>query len=188
MQPAGADTRCPQRILVIGPSGAGKSWLSSRIGERLGLPVVHLDREYWGPGWTAPDPAAWRAHVARLAAGNDWVMDGGYTSSMDLRLPRAQLVICLDLPRHIYFPQALARTARFYGRVRPDMGPGNPERFDLTFFRDWVWAYPARRAQDSKLMASLPGSTRGLTLHTRRQMRQLVAGLPDSLTHDSVSK
>jgi adenylate kinase family enzyme len=175
-------------MLVIGPSGAGKSWLASRIGSGLGLPVVHLDREYWGPGWTAPEPVAWRSRVAGMAAGNAWVMDGGYPSSMDLRLPRAQLVIWLDLPRHVYFPQALARTVRFYGRVRPDIGPGNPERLDPAFFRDWVWTYPARRAQDSKLMAGLPGCTRGLTLRTRRQMRQLVAGLPDSLTHDSVSK
>lgn len=173
---------------MIGPSGAGKSWLSGRIGGRLGLPVVHLDREYWGPGWTAPDPVAWRSHVAGLAAGNAWVMDGAYTSSMDLRLPRAQLVIWLDLPRGTYFVHALLRTVRYYGRVRPDLGPGNPERLDLAFFRDWVWTYPARRARDVELMATLPGGTRGLTLRTRRQMRQLVAGLPDSLTRDSVSK
>jgi hypothetical protein len=115
-------------------------------------------------------------------------MDGGYTSSMDLRLPRAQLVIWLDLPRRVYVLQVLIRTARFHGRVRPDMSPGNPERFDPAFLRDWVWTYPARRARDSELMCSLPSGTRGIVLRSRRQMRQLVAALPDSLTHDSVSK
>jgi adenylate kinase family enzyme len=34
----------PRRFLIIGPSGAGKSTLARRIGARLDIPVVHLDR------------------------------------------------------------------------------------------------------------------------------------------------
>ena len=37
-----ADTRAMRRILVIGSGGAGKSTLARGIGQRLGLPVVHL--------------------------------------------------------------------------------------------------------------------------------------------------
>ncbi len=40
-----------RRILLIGSGGAGKSTLASQMGERLGLPVIHLDAVYWQPGW-----------------------------------------------------------------------------------------------------------------------------------------
>ena len=40
-----------ERILIIGCGGAGKSTLARRLGEKTGLPVVHLDKLYWRPGW-----------------------------------------------------------------------------------------------------------------------------------------
>ena len=46
-------------------------------------------------------------------------MDGNYTTHLDLRLRRAEAVIWLDLPRSIYFPRAIWRTIRHYGRARP---------------------------------------------------------------------
>ena len=46
------DTRGMRRALVIGSGGAGKSTLARELGARAGLPVVHLDRLYWRPGWT----------------------------------------------------------------------------------------------------------------------------------------
>lgn len=32
-----------RRVLIIGNSGGGKSTLARRLGEKLGLPVIHLD-------------------------------------------------------------------------------------------------------------------------------------------------
>ena len=40
-----------ERILIIGCGGAGKSTLARQLGERTGLPVVHLDQLFWHPGW-----------------------------------------------------------------------------------------------------------------------------------------
>ena len=36
-----------KRILVIGCPGAGKSTLSLELAELSGLPLIHLDKEYW---------------------------------------------------------------------------------------------------------------------------------------------
>src|SRR5919107_5216 len=36
-----------RRVLVIGSGGAGKSTFAARLGERTGLPVIHLDSLFW---------------------------------------------------------------------------------------------------------------------------------------------
>jgi adenylate kinase family enzyme len=131
-----------RRVLVLGCAGAGKSTFSSKLGALLKLPVVHLDRYFWRPGWEPPDMGAWRQTVAELAAQPQWIMDGNYSSTFDLRMPRTDTVIWLDLPRRICMLRVLARALRHYGRARPDGPNGCPERFDLGFFR-FVWTFHA---------------------------------------------
>src|SRR6516225_379561 len=103
----GVSSMQTKRIVILGPCGAGKSTLARRIGERLGLPVVHLDRFFWNPGWVQTEEATFRARVEKAAEGDAWVMDGNYTNPAPInhRLSRAHAVIWLDLPRHIYFPR-----------------------------------------------------------------------------------
>jgi len=56
-----------QRILVIGSSGTGKSTLARQLASKLALPIIHLDQEYWQPGWVAREPAARQVRVESLA-------------------------------------------------------------------------------------------------------------------------
>jgi len=172
----------PKRILILGPSGSGKSTLARQIGERLDLPVVHLDAINWNPGWVQTERGQFRERVAQAVRGDMWVMDGNYTSDLDLRLPRAEAVIWLDLPRHVYFPRALWRSVKNYGHARDDVGPGCPERLDLSFFRDWVWTYPTRsRTRHAEIMANLPATVRGIVLRSPAQVATFTNGLPHSL-------
>jgi adenylate kinase family enzyme len=172
----------PKRILILGPSGAGKSTLARRIGARLQLPIVHLDAINWNPGWVQTEIGRFRERVAEAASREMWVMDGNYTTHLDLRLPRAEAVIWLDLPRYVYFPRAVLRTIRNYGHERDDVGPGCPERIELSFFRDWVWTYPARsRARHAALLASLPAGIQGITLKSPAEVTKFTSDLPRSL-------
>jgi adenylate kinase family enzyme len=171
-----------RRILILGPSGAGKSTLARRIGERLGIPVVHLDALYWSPAWVPTEPGRFRERLAQAAAGDEWVIDGNYTRYLDLRLPRAEAVIWLDLPRYVYFPRTVWRLIRNYGRERGDVGPGCPERFDLPFFKNWVWTYPTRaRVQHAQLLSELPAAVRAIILRSPAQVAKFVDDLPSSL-------
>ncbi len=179
----GSPMRAPRRIVILGPSGSGKSTLARLVGERLGLPVVHLDAIYWNPGWVHSDTGVFREKVADAARRDAWVMDGNYTAHLDLRLPRAEAVVWLDLPRHVYFPRAVWRTIRNYGRVRADIGAGCPERIDLPFLRDWVWTYGTRsRARHAAILANLPAGVRGIVLGSRAEVAKFAANLPHAIT------
>lgn len=171
-----------RRIIVLGPSGAGKSTLARRIGERLGIPVVHLDALYWNPGWVACEPGQFRERMAHAAARDAWVMEGNYTAHLDLRLPRADAVVWLDLPRRIYFRRALWRSIRHHGHPRDDIGPGCRERFVWSFFKDWAWTYPVHsRPQHRELMSRLSASVLTVTLTSPREVAQFERALPHSL-------
>jgi adenylate kinase family enzyme len=166
-----------QRILVIGSPGAGKSTLASHIAERLGLPLIHLDREYFGPGWAIPTKSEWRERVRVLADRPTWVMDGNYASTFDIRVPRATAIVWLDLPRWRCLTGVLWRVAKNYGRSRPDLGPDCVERFDWSFLR-WIWAYPDKmRLKTARMLERLRPDQRVYVLRSRSEIPALEAEL-----------
>jgi adenylate kinase family enzyme len=124
--------------MIVGPGGAGKSWLAKRIAERTGLPLIHLDREYWRPGWIETPKPAWKARVAEIVARERWVMDGNYGGTLALRMARADTIVFLDVSRWASLAGVLSRRVR--ANQREDMTDGCPERVNLTFLR-WLWRY-----------------------------------------------
>lgn len=128
-----------KRVVIIGSGGAGKSTLARALGQKTGLPVVHLDGLYWRVGWVPTPEDQWAERQRELVERERWVMDGNYGSTLDLRLAAADTVIFLDTPRLV-----LKRRLRFHNRTRPDMSAGNPERLTGEFLR-WVWGYPKRK-------------------------------------------
>lgn len=166
-----------QRILIIGSPGAGKSTLARRLSERLNLPLIHLDREYFGPGWSTPPRPEWRERVTALAARPAWIMDGNYASTFDIRVPRATDIVWLDLPRWRCALSVLARVARNYGRTRPDLGNAGPEKFDWSFMR-WIWAYPDKlRPKTARMLERLRPDQRVFVLSSRSDIPGLEAAL-----------
>jgi adenylate kinase family enzyme len=168
-----------RRVLVIGPGGAGKSTLAARIAARTGLPLIHLDARYWRAGWVETPAAEWSAEVARLTAGEAWVMDGNYGGTLEPRLAACDGVVFLDLPRWLCLARVLRRWLRHAGRTRPDLAPGCPEQLSWEFVR-WIWTYPrARRPAILRRLAALPPDRRVIVLDSRAA----VARFRDELHH-----
>lgn len=144
-----------QRILVMGSSGSGKSTFAQRLSAITGIPVISLDALFWKPGWIESDRAKFRARVAEVLRQPRWIVDGNYIAAEgELRRSASDTVIWFDLPRATCMLGILTRIAASYGRVRPEMAEGCPEKIDLEFFR-YVWTY--RREQRPKLLAFFEG-------------------------------
>ena len=67
-------------------------------------------------------------------------MDGTSPGTMDLRLPRADLVLWLRLPRFLCIARVVLRRIRYAGRSRPEMADDCPEKIDLEFLR-YIWNF-----------------------------------------------
>ena len=126
-----------ERVLILGSGGAGKSTLARRLGERTGLPVIHLDRMWWRPGWVNRAREEFDRLLERELAGDRWIIDGNYDRTLELRLARADTVVFLDYPVRTCLWGALRRVVRYRGKSRPDMTEGCPERLDPEFVK-WI--------------------------------------------------
>ena len=101
-----------KRIALLGPAGAGKSWIGRQLAGLLGVPVIHLDRLYWKPGWVRPSDDEWRERQRALLAGEGWIIDGNYNETLLLRVERAETVIFLDSPWWLCASRAFVRGLR----------------------------------------------------------------------------
>ncbi|MEY2936450.1 MAG: topology modulation protein [Pseudomonadota bacterium] len=167
-----------RRILILGSGGSGKSTLARALGDRLALPVIHLDIHFWSSGWQPTPDAEWQARVRRLVAGEAWVMDGSFSGTLAIRIPRCDAIVFLDLPRLVCVRSVLSRWWRYRFRSRPDLPEGCPETLDLHFLR-WVWSYPSRSRPLvlEAIQAAGPG-VEVVHLTHRQLARELVEGLP----------
>ncbi|KMK65438.1 ATPase AAA [Puniceibacterium sp. IMCC21224] len=127
-----------KRVMIVGQPGSGKSTLARRIGRKTDLPVIHMDHIHWQSGW-AERPKPQKIILAQEAeAGDLWVFEGGLSATYDTRLARADTLVMLDLPLWLRAWRVFYRTLRYYGRTRPDLPDGCPERFDYVFWK-WIW-------------------------------------------------
>ncbi len=138
------------RVVVIGSSGAGKSTFARKLGARTGLPVTHIDQLFWQSGWVPTPTAHYRERLAEVVAQDRWIIEGVNASTLDLRLPRADLLIWLERGRLACLTRVARRVTGSYGRVRPDMAPGCPEGLPDAAFLAYIWTFPTRIAPASR--------------------------------------
>ena len=145
-----------QKIIIIGSGGSGKSTFARELGEKLDLPVIHLDSEFWKPGWVMPEREEWLKKLENLLSEPKWIADGNYLSSLEFRLSKAEAVIFLDFKRSVCIYRVIKRYFKHRRGTRPDMAEGCGEKIDLEFTK-WLWSFPKKvRPQMIEILAKYP--------------------------------
>ena len=163
-------------IVVTGPNGGGKSTLARQLGEKTGLPVVHLDQLFWHPGWVESTKDEIDAKIMEELGKPHWIMDGNYNRTLPLRLEKCDTVIYLDFSRFACLMGVAKRVLTSYGTVRPDMAEGCPERFDLDFLK-WVWNFnKTKREKYYRLLNEAEGIEK-IVLKNRRMVKRFLQSL-----------
>ena len=165
-----------ERILIIGCGGAGKSTLARQLGEKLELPVVHLDKLFWKPGWVEESSEEFDRKLAIELEKTRWIMDGNFNRTMPQRLSKCDTIIYLDFSRWACLWGVVRRIITTYGTVRPDMGEGCPERLDLNFLR-WVWNYNKDKRQRNYRLLNEAAHAEKIVLKNRRMVNQFLKNL-----------
>lgn len=162
-----------ERIVIIGCGGAGKSTLARQLGEKLDIPVVHLDKLFWKPGWVSLSKEEFdRVHREAIAQ-EKWIMDGNFDRTMPERLKRCDTVIYLDFSRFACLMGVCKRVLTTYGKVRPDMGEGCPERIDLEFLK-WVWNFNRNKREKNYRMLNEAENVETIVLKNRRAVKRFL--------------
>ncbi len=163
-----------QRILIVGSGGSGKSTLARQLGDRLNMEVIHLDQHYFGPNWEEPSKEEWAKRVQQLIQRPNWVMDGNYGGTMEMRIGRADTIIFLDFSRWLCLWRVLKRGWRNRGRVRPDMAPECKERVEWQFLW-YIFRYPdTRRAGVFERISRLASDKDTYILQSPKQVKHFL--------------
>jgi adenylate kinase family enzyme len=156
-----------KRVVILGRGASGKSTLARRLGEITQLPVIELDKVFWGPGLAVTSREQWVAVQEKLIAEDGWIMDGdlGSYDVVEVRLRAADTIIFLDFS----FVRCAWRAVR-----------RSPERADF-----WRWLVAYRRRSRPLLLQAItkhaptaqlwvlcnPGAVRGFVANADRESR-----------------
>ncbi|WP_078394461.1 DNA topology modulation protein [Shouchella patagoniensis] len=163
-----------KKIILIGSGGSGKSTLARKLGETLGINVYHLDALFWRPNWKGVPKDEQRKVQNDLVKKPEWIIDGNYGGTMDIRLNAADMFIFLDIHRTICVYRAFKRMLRYRNKTRPDMAVGCEERFDLDFFK-WIWNYPkTKRPAILKRLKQLSTDKKIIVLKSPKEVQQFI--------------
>ena len=163
-----------KKIMVIGSSGAGKTYFSRKLSEKFGIPLIHLDKIYWQPGWNEPTKEEWKATLEDVLEQDSWIIDGNYGSTIEMRLAACDTVFFLDIRRTLCMWRVIRRTFRFFKRGRPDMAEGCYERLDFSFL-SFVWNYPERsKPKIERLLNNVGSEKKIIRLRSPRQVRRFL--------------
>jgi adenylate kinase family enzyme len=90
-----------KKILVIGCPGSGKSTFSKKLHEKTNIPLFHLDLFFWNADKTTVDRTIFNQRLFEILELNDWIIDGNFTATMELRIQKCDTIIFLDYPLEV---------------------------------------------------------------------------------------
>ena len=165
-----------ERVIIIGCGGAGKSTLARKLGEKTGLPVVHLDKLFWRPGWVQVSQEEFDQLHRRELDKERWILDGNFNRTIELRLERCDTVIYLDYPRLVCLKNWLGRVIQNWGHHRADMAEGCNEWFDPEMAK-WIWKFNKQNRARYYELLNRAKNKNVVILKSRRQAERFLDGL-----------
>jgi adenylate kinase family enzyme len=118
--------------MIIGSPGAGKSSFARHLRDQTGLPLYYLDVLFYNPDGTNISKEEFDARLDEMVNRDQWIMDGNYSRTLEVRLRACDTVFLLDYPLEVCLAGAESRI----GTKREDL-PWIETTFDPDF-KQWI--------------------------------------------------
>ncbi len=118
-----------KKIIVIGCPGSGKSTFSKSLHKITKIPLYHLDMMFWNEDKTTVEKSVFLDRLLKVIQNDEWIIDGNYSSTMELRMQACDTVIFLDFPLEVCLNGIKERK----GKPRSDLPWIESEEDDVEF-------------------------------------------------------
>ena len=127
-----------KKVIIIGSPGSGKSTFARKLSDASGLPLYYLDMMWHRPDRTNVSHEEFDACLKEIMQKEEWIIDGNYLRTIEVRLRECDTVFLLDIPLEVCLEGIKSRI----GKSREDM-PWIETELDEEF-RQWVVEFPEK--------------------------------------------
>ena len=106
-----------KKVIIIGCPGSGKSTFGRKLKRITGLPLFHLDMMFWNEDKTTVSKAVFIARLREAMSNPEWIIDGNYASTMEMRIRECDTIFYLDYPTDVCIDGVRSRK----GKPRSDL-------------------------------------------------------------------
>lgn len=123
-----------KKIMIIGSPGSGKSTFARKLRDKSGLPLFYLDMIKHKPDRTEILREEFNINLAEIVKMPEWIIDGNYQRTLEVRMEKADTIILFDLPTEVCLDGAKARI----GTKREDLPWIETEETFEGEFKQWI--------------------------------------------------
>ena len=171
------------KVAIIGYSGCGKSTLAKIIAEKYSLPIQHLDKVHWLPGWNEREfEDEYKIAKDFLDNNDSWVIDGNYTRlERNRRLEEADWIIFMNFNRFVCFSRILKRHKTYKNVQRDSITEGCPERLNLDYLEWALFKGRTWRAKANYSRVANRHPEKFLEIKNQKELDEFIASLDAKL-------
>jgi len=101
-----------KKAIVIGCPGSGKTTFAEKLSEVTGLPLFYLDAIWHKPDRTHISREEFDERLAEINKSDEWIIDGNYSRTIEVRLQMCDTVFLFDLPTEVCIQGAISRLGK----------------------------------------------------------------------------
>lgn len=101
-----------KKVIVIGCPGSGKTTFAEKLNKITGLPLYYLDAIWHKPDKTHIPREEFDQRITEIFATPEWIIDGNYSRTVEMRLKECDTVFLFDLPTEVCLQGAIERIGK----------------------------------------------------------------------------
>lgn len=101
-----------KKVIVIGCPGSGKTTFAEKLQKETKLPLYYLDAVWHNPDKTHISREEFDKSILEIFATPEWIIDGNYSRTIEIRLKECDTVFLFDLPTEVCLQGATERIGK----------------------------------------------------------------------------